>query len=314
MLKFLSSLALSGVFFLVLLRLSLGGVDTTVLKNPSKLIYQYPCEVPVTYKVGTIDKDFKVTEEKFLKDINEAASIWNKAYGKSVFVYDPNNPEAVNVNLVYDERQSLNTQIDSLEDKVGSSEQNLKSQISEYERRANAFEKRLNTFNEEVKKWNDAGGAPSEEYEKLKKEQEDLEKEANSLNETASKLNISTNRHNSQVGRLNDSIENFNEVLKYKPEEGIFDPLQNKIDIYFSNNQKELIHTLAHELGHARGIEHIEDEKAIMFPYTTETLALTKEDLEALSAVCERKSMLQILKERVEMFTVYFDQKYNLPQ
>src|SRR3989344_4211529 len=275
MLKFLASLVVLAVIF----RALLGGLDSSILKDPSKLIYQYHCEAPVSYKLGTIDKKFDVTKSKFLIDVQTAASIWDKSYGQTLFKYDPESLEAVSVNLVYDERQSLNTQINKLENVVGSSEQSLKAELAEYERRAGEFEKRLTAFNEQVKKWNQEGGAPPDEYEKLKKEQEELEKEANYLNDTAKKLNISTSQHNSQVGQLINSIEDFNEVLKYKPEEGIYDPTQNKIDIYFSTNQKELVHTLAHELGHARGIDHNGNEKAIMFPYTTEVIVPTKEDI-----------------------------------
>ena len=299
---------------MVILRLSLGGVDASLLKNPSKLVYQYPCEAPITYKLGTIDEDFKVTEAKFLIDTQTAAELWNKAYGKEVFKYDPQNPNSVSVNLVYDERQGLNTKIGKLEGAVGSSEEKLKTEIAGYEKRASEFEKRLSEFNSSVKKWNGEGGAPPEEFEKLKSEQEYLEKEANYLNETASRLNISTNKHNQQVGQLNQTIENFNDVLKYKPEEGIFDPMQNRIDIYFSSNQKELVHTLAHELGHARGIGHLEDEKSIMFPYSSETLIITKGDVDALSAVCKRKSMLEIVQDRIQLLITYFNQRYNLPK
>lgn len=314
MLKFLFSLLLSVSFFFIFLRVSLGGVDASVLKDPSKIIYQYPCEAPVTYKIGSIDKDFKVTESKFLIDIQTAADLWNKAYDSSVFKHDPQDPKAVSVNLVYDERQGLNTKINKLEGVVGSSEENLKAEIAQYERRAAEFEKKLNAFNAEVKKWNEEGGAPPSEYENLKKQQEELEKEANYLNDTAAKLNISTNKHNQQVGQLNQTIENFNEALQYKPEEGIYDPLQNKIDIYFSNNQKELVHTLAHELGHARGVDHFDNEKAIMFPYTSETLTLTSEDIGGLEAVCKRKSVLQVLQDRISIFVNYFNQRYSLLQ
>ncbi|MDO8599886.1 MAG: matrixin family metalloprotease [bacterium] len=307
MLKFLASL----LFLVVIFRASLGGVDSSILKDPSKLIYQYPCEAPLSYKLGTIDKKFNVAESKFLIDVQTAAGIWDKSYGQTLFKYDPENLAAVSVNLVYDERQSLNTQIGKLENVVGSSEQALKTQLAEYERRGKEFEKRLSAFNDQVKKWNQEGGAPPDEYEKLKKEQEDLEKEANYLNDTAKKLNISTSQHNSQVGQLNNSIENFNDVLKYKPEEGIFDPTQNKIDIYFGSNQKELVHTLAHELGHARGLDHNENEKAIMFPYTTEVLVPAKEDVDSLKAFCERRNVFLIFKDRINTLYQYLLQRYN---
>ncbi len=295
----------------LIFRASLGGLDSSVLKDPSKLIYQYPCAAPVSYKIGSIDERFNVTEAKFLADTKTAASIWNKTYGQEVFKHDQQEAHAVSINLVYDDRQSLNSRIKKYENVVGSSLQDLDSKIAEYERRASEFERRLSAFNAEVKKWNEQGGAPEGEYEKLKKEQEYLEAEGNYLNREAQNLNISTSKHNSQVGQLNNTIDNLNEVLKVKPEGGIFDPVQNKIDIYFDIDQNELIHTLAHELGHSRGLGHNENEKAIMFPYSTEVIVLASADIDSLKAFCERKSIWGIFMGRVSLFYNFVRARYE---
>jgi hypothetical protein len=48
-----------------------------------------PCNSPITYKIGTFDKQFGISEQDFLKDVNQGAEIWNKATGKEVLVNRP---------------------------------------------------------------------------------------------------------------------------------------------------------------------------------------------------------------------------------
>jgi predicted Zn-dependent protease len=101
------------------------------------------------------------------------------------------------------------------------------------------------------------------------------------------------------VGKLNNVISNFNEDISKKPEEGIYMGDQNRIEIYFNNNQQELLHTLTHELGHALGLAHVNDNpQAIMYPYTTKTIILSTQDVAELNEVCREKSILEIIRLR----------------
>ncbi|MDE2590165.1 MAG: hypothetical protein KGL95_10950, partial [Patescibacteria group bacterium] len=73
---------------LVLLVLLLSGSFLAV-KYESQIadfIYSSPCDIPIPYKIGEIDQGFHVTYDQFLTDIKEATDIWDKAYGKPVFV------------------------------------------------------------------------------------------------------------------------------------------------------------------------------------------------------------------------------------
>jgi peptidoglycan hydrolase CwlO-like protein len=266
--------------------------------NAHDLMYYSPCEIPVRFKIGTVDERFKISEKQILANVTKAADIWNKAYGREVFVYDPNGE--VPIDFIYDKRQGLSSQINQLEKTVNKNGFDLKSQMSEYDSRVASFKQRLTNLNLEIEEWNSKGGAPPDEYARLKREQEDLQKEADSLNAKAQELNITADSYNSQVGNLNQTITTFNQALSQKPEEGLYKGDTNSIEIYFVNGTDELIHTIAHELGHAHGIDHNMNKKSIMYPFTNESLKLSDEDLQGLKDYCQDQNYYDIFKARFQ--------------
>lgn len=273
----------------------------------SKIYYSY-CDQPIVYRIDSIDPKFSLSKEEFALDAAKASKIWDDAYKKPLFTASlaKDDPEAVSVNLVYDERQSLNTKINNLEKTVSSDKQNLKPKIAEYQTNLANFKEKLALLNTEIENWNQKGGAPPGEYEKLTSRQQAIQKEADELNRMAGVLNLSTQEFNSKVGQLNQTIDTFGNALTLKPEEGIFIGSQNRIEIYFNVNKDELIHTLTHEFGHALGINHNDNSKSIMYPKTTRTLTLSNEDRQGLNEVCKERSRIDLIKERFIQLSAFF--------
>ncbi len=263
----------------------------------SNTIYVSRCDQPVHYKVGTIDKRFNVSSDQFLTDIKDASNIWDKVEAKNLYQYDPN--AILTINLIFDTRQQLSNQIGVLENQVKNQESSLDIQVSQYQQLVSEFNKKVADLNAQIAYWNSKGGAPPDVYQQLKNEQNDLESEANSLNETAKSLNLKTQSYNSQIVNLNNTIGNFNSEIAVKPEQGVYDENAQTIDIYFSRSKNELVHTLAHELGHALGMNHVSDPVAIMYKEATDTIAATKDDKTELENVCMKRSLLQTFLEKL---------------
>ena len=265
----------------------------------SRYVYIYPCARPILYKIGNIDPKFGVKQDQLLKDLKSAEAVWEKPTGKNIFDYDPDGP--LTVNFVYDTRQALKTEIDRQEKSLTSQNQSLDAQITDYERQVVQFKVQNNQLNTDINYWNSQVGAPPDEYDKLVARQKDLQQEADRLNRLAKSLNQKADNYNSGVVKINSTIGTFNQALAVKPEEGLYTGSTNTIDIFFITDRNELIHTLAHEFGHARGLDHLDDAKAIMYPQTSLAVSATSGDIQALETICVRRSYWDVVAKYLQL-------------
>lgn len=292
------------LLILVVLFVGVGVVFYTtpaIAKPATNLFYYFPCDTPQEYVIGSVDPRFNLSQEAFADSVRQSVDVWNTIIDKELFIPAPDITKKglLTIQLVYDKRQLLNNQVNSIENDIVQKKSTLQAQVSQYESELASYKSRVAALNNKIQDWNNKGGAPKEEYEKLVSEQKSLQEEGNALNERARQLNLSTEAYNGDVGSLQQAVNTFNQELEKKPEEGLYNPKDNTITIYFNNSQDELVHTLAHEFGHAIGLDHILNQDAIMYQYVNQIIIPSVEDVAAIQEVCRKRSIIELIRERI---------------
>jgi hypothetical protein len=268
-----------------------------------------PCDTPLTYRIDRVDTTFGITRDELAKDTQQAAQIWNSAENKNLLAYDPSKG-AIAVSIIFDQRQQLSNQINQLQGQIDTQKGSLDSQVAQFQNDKTAFEQKVSDLNSQIDYWNKKGGAPADIYKQLIDQQNQLKVQAQTLNQQAQTLNQSAVSYNSELNQLQQTVNTFNQALTYKPEEGLWDGQNKTITIYFDNTQDELVHTLAHELGHSLGMEHNQNPLSIMFPYSTSHVRPSSDDLAALDAICKPRSLIELGSQRLAVGIQILRQRY----
>ena len=280
------------------------------------------CRVPLSYRIGSIDDRFGLSAEEARLALMEAEAIWENATGKNLFKYEED--AKFTVNFVFDDRQALADAERNLRDRLNETEneseaidQTYAELVAEYNEltiqyqdQVAAYERALNAYNAEVESYNDQGGAPEAEYERLANEKNRLDLEQQSINERATQLNAlveEVNRIGEAGNRLvdihNREVDRYNETFAESREFTQGDFYRTTINIYTWSDRTELALVLAHELGHALSLDHVENEESVMYYLMggqTGDLELTAEDLAAFDRVCgEGRGFMEELKDKL---------------
>lgn len=277
------------------------------------------CPVPLSYRVGLIDDSFSLTRDEARQYAESAEKTWESASNRDLFVYDEESK--FTIDFIFDERQetanSEEHQRELLDKKWEESEEvrrtveelraEYKSLSESYDNQAAGYEARLEAYNAEVSRYNDRGGAPADVFEELENEREALNEESENLSQMARELNDFASNINSLSDRGNLLVDSYNEEVNiYNQEYGFAreftqgDYQGKSIRIYKFSSEEELVTVLAHEFGHALGIDHIEGETSLMYYLLGDTSnlpVLSQEDKEAFIEICgETESIEQKIR------------------
>ena len=240
-----------------------------------------PCEKPLEYSIGQFDTQFGISQSDFKFYIIESGSVWEKVLDKKFFIYNPNAD--FKINLIYDERQLATVQkqktdfgLSMVEDIFKKLDAEFNIFKSQYDQKVSAYEQNLALY----KKGNLSNA-----------EIQQLNKMAYELNKETSQLNALLKERNLKAVEYNKIAQSYNKKYGHGLEFNQAEYTDKEINVYQFGNRKDLILALTHELGHALGMDHVENPKSIMHFLTganTEvSLTPSAEDLAELKRVCK---------------------------
>jgi chromosome segregation ATPase len=255
-----------------------------------------------------------LTKDELLLDIKEAEKMWEDSGHKNLFEYSTNGD--LKINLIYDSRQKATDDLKKIglvinNDRATFDSLKIKydTSIAEYNQKKEQldilfakYNAAKSAYDKDVERSNQRGGAPKAQFEALEQRRIALNKQVDIINQEKDSLNTLVDSVNSigsllnnLINTLNLKIDNYNTVgasngQQFNEGEYITDSRTSVINIYQFTNKAELVSVLAHEFGHVLGMEHVDNQKAIMY-YLNESgnEKLTEDDLGELNRVCKIK-------------------------
>lgn len=243
----------------------------------------HPLDTRLRYRIAEVDPRFKLSVEQVRAISQQATQVWKDGTGKDYFVYDPNAQLAIH--LIYDERQYESEQRREHLSRLETNQQqwlNKKKQLDQIEQEVlqnkQILEQKQLQLDQQIQYYNQerqiAQRSPSSsvnaEYfqqrqQHLQQNVEQLQQEIGQYNQKISQLNQQIDELNALDQQLNASVKQYKQ--RFQPHlfhKGLFNG--KKILIYEFESEDDLRLTLAHELGHALGLQHTDDPHALMHP------------------------------------------------
>jgi hypothetical protein len=272
------------------------------------------CILEFSYEIGEIDPGFGLSRTEVERAVNDALALWGTAVKR---INVTRGPGAENlVQFLYDGRQQYTDLASDTQQDINSRVANIRRMQAEYQRQVGQIEREneeyenyVNTLHadvERINEWieevNESGGFTEAQMRELERRREALNRRQDTESRMRAELQRSVDRLNRmgedisrEVERNQELTEQFHEEFgrefsfssaDYRRENG-----QGIISIYQFTDKRQLKVLLAHEIGHALGLDHVENSQSIMYEYIRDQLngqrvRLSPEDKAAIIEQC----------------------------
>lgn len=254
------------------------------------------CALPVGWYVADVDPRFGAPRDSVSTAVLKATEMWEEGAGRELFA-ERRDGEGIPVRLIYDHRQARTDERVREEGLVRRQDESLALETADL---ARAWEEQHDArasylaehaelaeavieHNVAVRGWNERGGAPERvaveltgEGERLRRVEERLavaarrlQREEDALRDAELELTERITARNAEAGRLARTYGRVAvESGAYLGSAGGGPPgregAYREIRVFRFQGGDELVGVLAHELGHAMGLGHVDEEGALM--------------------------------------------------
>jgi hypothetical protein len=268
-----------------------GSDITQQLLNP-KAAY---CQSPLGWRLGTLDPAFNLTEAQAIEIIGTAASMWNDTTGKTLLVHDPK--QGFVIDFKFDARQQqvlqqrlLQRNLTRYDDAIQPGLQTLPEKFAELDAKVAAFNQKNAQLQQQVAQWQPNAKNAETQRHQLEQQQQSLVREADWLEQQRQQLLRDRDYLNETIRQRNELVQTSAKPAAASFEVGVMHIKQQQrhMTLYAFSSATDLIATIAHEFGHAFGIDHTQEPDSIMFhQINAQQQRLTDADLKAWQSTCQ---------------------------